>query len=88
MSIISLGSGGIIGISYRETSLLKSSLLKASEKSSNAASKVNAAKMKLQIDSGSNRIRVESQNLQSYYNRLKKNSTSVEKIIKDVDYIV
>ncbi|MBB6716805.1 hypothetical protein, partial [Clostridium gasigenes] len=84
MSTISLGSGGIIGISYRETSLLKSSLLKAGEKSSNAASKVNAAKMKLQIDRGSNRIRVESQNLQSYYNRLKKNSTSVEKIIKDV----
>ena len=88
MSTISLGRSGIVGISYSETSLLKSNLMRANERINSASNNVNSAKVKLQVNGKSGRIRVESDNLQSYYRSLKSNNSKIEKIIRDIDYIV
>ncbi|GAA0086266.1 hypothetical protein UT300007_27050 [Clostridium sp. CTA-7] len=88
MSTISLGGSGIIGISYGETSLLKSNLLRAKERRDSAASNANSAKMKLQVNGSSGRIRVEADNLQSYYSSIKNNNAKIDKVIRDIDYIV
>jgi hypothetical protein len=88
LSTISLGGSGIIGISYGETSLLKSNLLRAKERRDSAASNANSAKMKLQVNGSSGRIRVEADNLQSYYSSIKNNNAKIDKVIRDIDYIV
>lgn len=88
MSTISLGRSGIVGISYSETSLLKSNLMRANERRNSASNNINSAKVKLQVNGRSGRIRVETDNLQSYYSSLKSNNLKVEKIIRDIDYIV
>ena len=88
MSTISLGRSGIVGISYSETSLLKSNLMRANERRNSASNNINSAKVKLQVNGRSGRIRVETDNLQSYYSSLKSNNSKIEKIIRDIDYIV
>ena len=88
MSTISLGRSGIVGISYNETSLLKSNLMRANERRNSASNNINSAKVKLQVNGRSGRIRVETDNLQSYYSSLKSNNSKIEKIIRDIDYIV
>ena len=88
MSTISLGKSGIVGISYSETSLLKSNLMRANERRNSASNNINSAKVKLQVNGRSGRIRVETDNLQSYYSSLKSNNSKIEKIIRDIDYIV
>ncbi|MDU7364262.1 hypothetical protein [Clostridium sp.] len=88
MSTISLGRSGIVGISYSETSLLKSNLMRANERRNSASNNINSAKVKLQVNGRSGRIRIESDNLQSYYSSLKSNNSKIEKIIRDIDYIV
>ena len=88
MSTISLGRSGILGISYSETSLLKSNLIRANERRNSASNNINSAKVKLQVNGRSGRIRVETDNLQSYYSSLKSNNSKIEKIIRDIDYIV
>ncbi|MDU3524769.1 hypothetical protein [Clostridium sp.] len=42
----------------------------------------------MQVNGRSGRIRVETDNLQSYYSSLKSNNSKIEKIIRDIDYIV
>lgn len=88
MSTISLGRSGIVGISYSETSLLKSNLMRANERRNSASNNINSAKVKLQVNGRLGRIRIESDNLQSYYSSLKSNNSKIEKIIRDIDYIV
>ncbi|MDB1944017.1 hypothetical protein PMY37_07195 [Clostridium tertium] len=88
MSTISLGKSGIVGISYSETSLLKSNLMRANERRNSSSNNINSAKVKLQVNGRSGRIRIESDNLQSYYSSLKSNNSKIEKIIRDIDYIV
>ena len=88
MSTVSLGRSGIVGISYSETSLLKSNLMRANERRNSASNNINSAKVKLQVNGRSGRIKVETDNLQSYYSSLKSNNSKIEKIIRDIDYIV
>ena len=70
MSTISLGRSGILGISYSETSLLKSNLIRANERRNSASNNINSAKVKLQVNGRSGRIRVETDNLHIYYQLL------------------
>lgn len=87
MGNVNLYKRGIVGISYGETSILRSNLMRSKERLNSGGSNTNSAKVKLQVSRSSSRIRVESSNLQGYYNNLRNNSNRIDKIISDLDYI-
>ncbi|MBS5885759.1 MAG: colicin E3/pyocin S6 family cytotoxin [Clostridium sp.] len=87
MGNVNLYKRGIVGISYGETSSLRSNLMRSKERLNSGCSNTNSAKVKLQVSGISSRIRVESNNLQEYYNNLRNNSNRIDKIISDLDYI-
>ncbi|WP_207640785.1 RNase A-like domain-containing protein [Clostridium hydrogeniformans] len=87
-SIISLRGNGVIGISYGEMDLLKSSLKVARDKSVEVSRQVNRARTNIKIDRSSYRAKIAEDELSRIYREASKNQQDLNRVISNVEYAI
>jgi DNA-binding ferritin-like protein (Dps family) len=86
LNLISLGSG-VVAISFGEMDSVKSNLKKARDKSDTVKRSINNAKLKLQADKGSSRIRAAEDELENYYRRITRTQQNLNDMVTKIGKI-
>jgi hypothetical protein len=81
-------SSSVIGISYGEMNSIKSNLRRANDMLMQSQSKVNSARLKVQVDRGSSRLRVSEEQLNDLYRNAAKRKTKIDKLCNNIDITI
>jgi hypothetical protein len=81
-------SSSVIGISYGEMNSIKSNLRRANDMLMQSQSKVNSARLKVQVDRGSSRLRVSEEQLNDLYTNAAKRKTKIDKLCNNIDITI
>ncbi|WP_051624356.1 hypothetical protein [Clostridium akagii] len=84
LSLINSGNG-IIGIDYSEMNRVKSNLESARDRSTDLNRKINTVITKLQVDKGSSRIKMATDQLRDYSRQVTRMQSDIESTINKVD---
>jgi hypothetical protein len=81
-------SSSVIGISYGEMNSIKSNLRRANDMLMQSQSKINSARLKVQVDRGSSRLRVSEEQLNDLYRNAAKRKTKIDKLCNNIDITI
>jgi hypothetical protein len=81
-------SSSVIGISYGEMNSIKSNLRRANDMLMQSQGKINSARLKVQVDRGSSRLRVSEEQLNDLYRNAAKRKTKIDKLCNNIDITI
>jgi hypothetical protein len=81
-------SSSVIGISYGEMNSIKSNLRRANDMLMQSQSKINSARLKVQVDRGTSRLRVSEEQLNDLYRNAAKRKTKIDKLCNNIDITI